>query len=134
MPARRRTRKVVPMRSATSNRSDTSRRSFIQECGATAGASLLATTLDLEQAQAGGDAEPARDKTIGIQVGAVSFVDEGLEPVLDILQERGGVNTIYLTTFTCGRGLAGRQIPGQPFPDHGVTSSDESFFHGGNYA
>ena len=44
------------------------------------------------------------------------------------------VNTIYLTTFTYGRGLAGRQIPGQPFPDHGVQESDEAFFHGGNYA
>ena len=28
-------------------------------------------------------------KMIGIQVGAVSFVDEGTEKVLDILQERG---------------------------------------------
>ena len=47
-------------------------------------------------------AEPApeRPKTIGIQVGAVSFFDEGVEEVLDILQERGRVNTIYLTTFT----------------------------------
>jgi len=54
--------------------------------------------------------------------------------VLDTLQERGAVNTIFLTTFTYGRGLAGRQIPGQPFPDHGKQESDESFFHGGNYA
>jgi hypothetical protein len=67
-------------------------------------------------------------------VGAVSFVDEGVEEVLDVLQERGQVNTIYLATFTYGRGLAGRQIPGQPFPDHGVQSSDTGFFHGGNYA
>jgi hypothetical protein len=67
-------------------------------------------------------------------VGAVSFVDEGVEEVLDIFQERGRVNTIYLATFTYGRGLAGRQIPGQPFPDHGVQSSDAAFFHGGNYA
>jgi hypothetical protein len=85
-------------------------------------------------AQAGRDAPPARDKTIGIQVGAVSFVDEGVEEVLSILQERGRVNTIYLAAFTYGRGLAGRQVPGQPFPDHGVPSSDAAFFHGGNYA
>jgi hypothetical protein len=71
---------------------------------------------------------------IGIQIGAVSFVDEGVEPVLDLLREKGGVNTLFLTTFTYGRGLAGRQIPGQPFPDHGVQESDEKFFHGGNYA
>jgi hypothetical protein len=61
-------------------------------------------------------------------------VDEGTEKVLDLLQERGAIDTIYLTTFTYGRGLAGRQIPGHPFPDHGVQDSDVSFFHGGNYA
>jgi len=44
------------------------------------------------------------------------------------------VDTIFLTTFTYGRGLAGRQIPGQPFADHGPQSSDEQNFHGGNYA
>jgi hypothetical protein len=54
--------------------------------------------------------------------------------VLDLLQERGAVNTVFLTTFTYGRGLAGRQIPGQPFPDHGPQESDEKTFHGGNYA
>ncbi len=73
-------------------------------------------------------------KTNGIQIGAVSFVDEGTDKVLDVLQERGAIDTIYLTTFTYGRGLAGRQIPGQPFPDHGLQESDEKTFHGGNYA
>ncbi|MBZ5544949.1 MAG: hypothetical protein LAO07_14915 [Acidobacteriia bacterium] len=73
-------------------------------------------------------------KSIGIQVGAVSFVDEGAEKVLDLLQERGAIDTVYLATFTYGRGLAGRQIPGQPFPDHGSPESDEKTFHGGNYA
>jgi hypothetical protein len=77
---------------------------------------------------------PVRRTTVGIQVGAVSFVDEGTEKVLDVLQERGAVDTIYLTTFTYGRGLAGRQVPGHPFPDHGVRQSDERCFHGGNYA
>ena len=80
-------------------------------------------------------AEPTRArKSNGIQVGAVSFVDEGADRVLDLVQERGAVDTIYLTTFTYGRGLAGRQIPGHPFPDHGAQESDEKTFHGGNYA
>ena len=39
-------------------------------------------------------------KMIGIQVGAVSFVDEGTEKVLDVFQERGGVNTLFLAVFT----------------------------------
>ena len=92
----------------------------------------LATALASEKAGAG--VFRAHDKMIGIQVGAVSFVDEGVEQVLDILQERGRVNTLFLATFTYGRGLAGRQVPGHAFPDHGVRSTDEAFFHGGNYA
>lgn len=80
-------------------------------------------------------AEPGPErKSIGIQAGSVSFVDEGIDEALDILRERAAIDTLYLTTFTYGRGLAGRQIPGQPFPDHGSKESDEKTFHGGNYA
>lgn len=75
-----------------------------------------------------------KSKMIGIQVGSISFFDEGVDQVLDIFQQRGAINTIFLTTFTFGRGLAGRQIPGQPFPDHGKQESDAGIFHGGNYA
>lgn len=70
---------------------------------------------------------------IGIQAGAVSFLDEGTEKVLDILQERGAVNTLFLAAFTYGRGIAGRQVPGQPLPDHGKQEYDLNF-HGGNFA
>ena len=73
-------------------------------------------------------------KTIGIQVGAVSFVDEGTEKVLDNFQQYADVNTLFLATFTYGRGIAGRQIPGQPLPDHGKQQYDTSTFTGGNYA
>jgi hypothetical protein len=72
-------------------------------------------------------------KTIGIQVGAVSFVDEGVGAVLDRLQRDAGVNALFLATFTYGRGIAGRQVPGQPLPDHGKQEYDTNF-HGGNYA
>ena len=75
----------------------------------------------------------APSKTIGVQVGAISFVDEGTEKVLDTLQERGSVNTLFLAVFTYGRGIAGRQIPGQPLPDHGKQEYDLNF-HGGNFA
>jgi hypothetical protein len=63
----------------------------------------------------------------------VSFVDEGVEKVLDILQERAQVNTLFLAVFTYGRGIAGRQVPGQPLPDHGVQKYDTEFY-GGNFA
>ena len=75
-----------------------------------------------------------RQKMHGIQIGAVSFVDEGIKETLDYLQKEVNINTLFLTVFTYGRGLAGRQIPGQPMPDHGSQESDERTFHGGNYA
>src|SRR5579872_1212741 len=96
------------------------RRSFLQT--ATAGALLAQTSAS---------------KMIGIQVGAVSFVDEGVEPVLDIFQEAASVNTLFVATFTYGRGIAGRQVPGQPLPDHGKQEYDNGSgpgsFQGGSY-
>jgi hypothetical protein len=68
---------------------------------------------------------------VGIQVGAVSFVDEGVEQVLDIFQKDASINTLFVATFTYGRGIAGRQVPGQPLPDHGKQQYDTDTFHGG---
>ncbi len=106
------------------------RRNFIKTTAALTGAAVCSTDL-----LAAPEPKPANSgKMIGMQVGAVSFVDEGVEQVLDIFQEKAAVNTIFLNTFSYGRGLAGRQVPGQPFPDHGPQESDEKSFHGGNYA
>lgn len=96
------------------------RRSFLKQ------ASRIPLSAVLAQAA-------AEKKMIGIQVGAVSFVDEGTERVLDILQERAHINTIFLAVFTYGRGIAGRQVPGQPLPDHGKQEYDPEF-RGGNFA
>ena len=106
------------------------RRKFLKDLSAFAVASAAAAST----ADARGALAENAAKTIGIQVGAVSFVDEGIEQVLDLLQERGGVNTIFLATFTYGRGIGGRQVPGQPLPDHGKQEYDERTFRGGNYA
>src|SRR5436189_2951267 len=76
---------------------------------------------------------PTTGRTIGIQVGAVSFVDEGVEPVLDRFQRDAGINALFVASFTYGRGIAGRQVPGQPLPDHGKQEYDPEF-HGGNFA
>jgi hypothetical protein len=102
---------------------DVNRRNFLKSAVA-AGAAFAASGP-------AGAATPS--KTIGIQVGAISFVDEGTEKVLDTLQERASVNTLLLAVFTYGRGIAGRQIPGQPLPDHGKQEYDLKF-HGGNFA
>jgi hypothetical protein len=68
---------------------------------------------------------------VALQIGARSFVDEGVDKCLDTLQEKAMVNVLMPTVFTYGRGLSGRQVPGQPLPDHGVQSYDE--IHGGSY-
>jgi hypothetical protein len=106
------------------------RREFIKTTAAAAAAATV-TPAFLPAAAA---EQPAAPKMIGIQAGPVSFVDEGVGPVLDIFQEKGAINTVFLTTFTYGRGLSGRQIAGHPYPDHGKQESDAAFYHGGNYA
>lgn len=70
---------------------------------------------------------------IAMQIGAVSFADEGIEPVLDELQTRAGVNALFLATPTWTRGTGGRAVPGHPIPDHGVQAYDHGYV-GGNYA
>ena len=72
-------------------------------------------------------------KPIGIQVGAVSFLDEGTDKVLDTLAEIGAIDTLFLATFTYGRGIGGRQPRGSPLPDHGKQEYDDNY-HGGNFA
>jgi len=67
-------------------------------------------------------------------VGAVSFVDEGPEKVLDEFQRDAEVNTLFLATFTYGRGIAGRQFRGSRCPIIGKQEYDTGTFYGGNYA
>ena len=49
-------------------------------------------------------------------------MDEGVEKVLDILQEKAGVNALFLAAYDFGNGIAGRQLPGHPVPDHGMQT------------
>jgi hypothetical protein len=74
-----------------------------------------------------------RSKMIGIQAGAISFLDDFVEKFLDIFQERASVNTLFLAVFTYGRSIAGRQVRSQPLPDDGKPEYDLNF-HGGNFA
>ena len=59
---------------------------------------------------------------VGIQIGAISFIDEGVEEVLDILQEKGAVNALVIGTLSWSRGTAGRAS--QESVDHGGTEPD----------
>ena len=102
------------------------RREFLEASGVLAGSALLQS---LPTAQVS-----SSPPMMGIQIGAVSFVDEGTERVLDSLQEMASVDTLFVATFTYGRGIAGRQLPNQPLPDHGKQEYDTATFRGGNYA
>jgi len=46
-------------------------------------------------------------------------MDEGIEPVLDNLQNRAGVNCLLLATPAWTRGVGGRVTLGHPIPDQG---------------
>jgi hypothetical protein len=123
------------------NKTEASRRNFLKGLSA-----LPLATFVGDRSLVGGQAEPRAanvtqanpaqkpakgKKFIAIQIGARSFVDEGVDKCLDTLQEKGRVNVLMSTVFTYGRGLAGRQVPGRPLPDHGVLEYDE--IHGGSY-
>jgi hypothetical protein len=107
------------------------RRDFIQT--AVAGVAGAATTAASAEAMPATVSAAGAKKMVGIQIGAVSFMDEGVEPVLDILQKDAYINTLFVATFTYGRGIAGRQVPGQPLPDHGKHEYDTDTFKGGSY-
>jgi hypothetical protein len=68
---------------------------------------------------------------VGVQVGAVSFVDEGVGQVLDLLQEKAKVNAVFVATQSFDRGVQGRQVPGQAWPGHGPKELDDH--QGGSY-
>jgi hypothetical protein len=102
------------------------RREFLQSAGAVAAAATVPRSRAFAKT-------PMADPMVGIQVGAVSFMDEGVDKCLDVFQQDGGVNTLFIATFTYGRGIAGRQVPGQPLPDHGKQQYDTDTFHGGCY-
>ncbi len=101
--------------------SELSRREFAKLIGAVS----IASSFPLQS--------QATSRTIGIQVGAVSFVDEEVESVLDRFQRDANINALFIASFSYGRGIAGRQVPGQPLPDYGKQEYDAEF-HGGNFA
>jgi len=102
------------------------RREFLETSGVLAGGAMLKGIPGTQPAP--------KPPMVGIQVGAVSFVDEGTDRVLDGLREMASINTLFVASFTYGRGIAGRQLPGQPLPDHGKQEYDTATFRGGNYA
>jgi len=120
---------------------ETTRRDFLKGITATPAVALATSSTLLAQAANNLETQSSRTATgqpskksgvfVGMQIGARSFVDEGVEKCLDTLQEVGGVNALFATVFTYGTGLAGRQVHNEPLPDHGVKEYDQ--IHGGSF-
>ncbi len=64
----------------------------------------------------------ARERFTGIQISPISFVDEGVDTVLDTLRDRVGVNVLMLGTVSWLGLKSGRSISHEldGWPDHGV--------------
>src|ERR1035437_5618200 len=98
------------------------RRSFLRL--ASASAAFLAqkarpqTATPARPAPRGGRAPVNNKKNfVGIQVRGFAWVDEGIDQVLDNIQKKGGVNTVWAYTFAYGEQ---RLRTGGGFPDHGT--------------
>lgn len=75
----------------------------------------------------------ADSKFVGIQVSPISFIDEGVDAVLDTLQHRVGVNVLMIGTVSWLGLKVGRSISHEldGWPDHGVPKP--SPLNGGAY-
>jgi hypothetical protein len=109
---------------------ETSRRDFLK-AASMASAVAVAGGHSLTALAESGAAAPPDKKFVAMQISPVSFVDEGVDKCLDILQQKAGVNVIMPTAYSYGWELDGRQVHGRPLPDHGVQAYDE--IHGGSY-
>jgi hypothetical protein len=60
---------------------------------------------------------------VGLQISPISFIDEGVEPLLDMLQRRFGITVLMIGTISWLGLKVGRRISHalEGFPDHGVA-------------
>ena len=123
------------MRDEEQSAPDASRRQFLQMAvpplAMAAGSNLFAQPANQALPKPAAKGGAGTDKFVAIQIGGRSFVDEGVDACLHTLQETAAVNVVMATVFTYGTGLAGRQVHGEPLPDHGVQEYDR--VHGGSF-
>jgi hypothetical protein len=70
-----------------------------------------------------------KKNVIGCQVGAISFIDECTEHVLDFLKNEAAINSVFISALSWARGNAGRATSG--YPDHGPKEPD--YLQGGAF-
>lgn len=105
-----------------------SRRNFVQTSAGFAASALLPSVFSSKADVNKANSSLVDEKLIGIQIGANAFIDEGVEKVMDILQERGEINTLFISTFTFSNTIGGPLYGNADLPDHGKKY--ESYFGG----
>jgi len=107
------------------------RRNFFRLCSACAaflGAGPRPTAKAAPQPARG--ATRQRKNFVAIQVKPYAWVDEGIDQLLDNIQQRGAVNTVWAYTYDYSEARMRRNGP-IPLPDHGVEGSPD--FVGGAF-
>lgn len=95
------------------------RRGFVRLLTASAALSALPTRAQtLAAPRVSRTPVKNRKNYVGIQVRGFSWVDEGVDQVLDNIQEKGNVNTVWAYTFSYGESRLQKNGP-IPLPDHG---------------
>jgi hypothetical protein len=102
---------------------DLDRRNFVRLCSAAAATLTSARARSEQQPQqflaprVGRGSVKSRKNVVAIQVRAFGWVDEGVDQVLDNIQHKGNVNTVWAYTFAYGET---RLKKGVSLPDHGT--------------
>ena len=99
------------MDNSVGSSNETSRRKFLKEVSMTSALALAGGTAfarassERQLSNQSGQSSAAQNRTeskkfVAIQIGARSFVDEGVDKCLDTLQEKASVNVLMPTVFT----------------------------------
>jgi hypothetical protein len=116
------------------------RRNFVQAlCAATAAAGLQKSIAEAQEPEhraarrgVGESVTQNRKNFVGIQVKPFAWVDEGIDQLLDAVQSKGNVNTVFAYTFD-GDPNRTRKGGTIPLPDHGKYGPDKPRIGGAFY-
>ncbi len=105
------------------NAKEIGRRQFVR---AVAALPISAAAVSAMHWQARSSAERPRERFVGIQMGPHSMLDEGIDRVLDLLQDAAAINSVlvYSHTYYTADGIRRKRIPAVLAPDHGVPVRD----------
>src|SRR3989442_5329131 len=103
------------------------RRTFVRLCSA--GAAFIPQARTAPQINR--NAVKNRKNFVAIQVKPYAWIDEGIDRVLDNLQQKGNVNTVWAYTYDYAEARMTRN-GAIPLPDHGVEG-DPHFVGGAFY-